>query len=215
MSYYGRKVKEKITFRLFLFQYDILVYEVIMSSFPKVLVGMVLSLSLFSGVVSCTSCSKTKVTDPPKPLPTVSVVVPPLPTTQLVESHKASVTIPITFQDQRADGPDSPNYRLFANSSNKELISLDAEVYASSYEEYVLEAIRFLKERNAVVQTATSVSLNGQQVTMLESSTQGVVAYFWITTKNGYGYTFTCGGLETSSTVKGMCANLATTFHVE
>jgi hypothetical protein len=198
----------------FFFSPDIFLFEAIMSFLSKSLT-VLFSVSLLASMVSCSSCSKTNTVDPPKPVPTDTVVVPPVPTTQLVESHKASVTIPVVFQDQHVDDKASPNYRLFANKDAKELVSLDAEVFSSSYEEYVLEGIRFLKDRGAFVQSAVPVIINDQQMTLVESSTQGVVAYFWVTTKEGYGYTFTCGGLETSTTVKSMCSELAKTFQIK
>jgi len=183
-----------------------------MSSLSKILI-----VSLLFCTASCTSCSKKNVTDPPKPLPTSTetVIVPPVPTTQLVESYHASVTVPLLFQDQHKDTTNDPNYRLFANMNANELLSLDAEAFSSSYEEYVLEAIRFIKETGGTIQSANSVTLNGQKMTLIESSREGIVAYFWVTTKDGYGYTFTCGGEETSSTIEDTCAMLSTTFQIK
>jgi hypothetical protein len=177
---------------------------------PKVLL---LFLCILAGVVSCTSCRSDNVT-PPKPVPTV--VVPPIPTNQSVESKKSSVIVPIEFQDQHPDIQPNSDYRLYANMSGKELISLDSQVYTSSYEEFVLEGIRSVRDQGGVVQSSEKVNINGQDMAVVESSKDGVIAWFWMTTKNGIGYTFTCGGPESSGqSLRDLCFGIANTFSIK
>lgn len=173
----------------------------------------VISFGVLGSLTACTSCSKTNTVDPPKPVPAPSATVAPLPTTQVISVHNATVTVPIAFEDQNFDN--IPDYHLLANKTNKEMIELNAENFNSSYEEYVLEAIRALKNRNVIVHSAEPTMVNNQKFTLVESTSENVVAYFWITAKDGYGYTFTCGGLETSTTLKDMCVGLVNSLQIQ
>lgn len=184
---------------------------------PKVYKGAILAFIILGGVASCTSCRHDNVV-PPAPVPTVvpTVVVPPLPSVQVVESKKASVVLPIVFQDQHPDTPPNSDYRLFANMTGKELVSLDSQTYNHSYEEFVLEAIRFVKDQGGIVQSSTKTTVGGQDAVVIESSREGIVAWFWLTTKDGVGYTFTCGGQESAGPpLHDLCFGLANTISIK
>lgn len=181
---------------------------------PKVLKGAFLAFLILAGVASCTSCRHDVVQ--PVPIPTVvpTVEIPPLPAVQIVESQKASVTLPLSFQNQQTDN--TSNYRLYANMTSKELLSLDSKEYLHSYEEFVLESIRSIKEQSAIVQSSQKTTINGQDLTIVESSKEAVTAWVWLTVKNGIGYTFTCGGLESSNqSLHDLCFGIANTILIK
>jgi hypothetical protein len=179
----------------------------------KMLFGTLMAAGLVS-VVSCSSCSKENTVSPPKPVPTVSVtpVPPPAPTTQEITDSKFTLTIPVGFKNQ---GSDDPEYFLFADENNKQLLSIMHQKYSSTYEEYVLEGIRSLKEHNAIVHSAIKTTLGNQEFIVVESTKDGVIAWLWFTTKDNIGYTITCGGLESSTTVHDVCFNLAKSFEIK
>ena len=183
---------------------------------PKVYKGAILAFLILGGVASCTSCRNDNVV-PPAPVPTVvPTVVPPLPSVQTVESKKASVVLPIVFQDQHPDTTPNSNYRLYANMAGKELVSLDSQPYTHSYEEFVLEAIRFVKDQGAVVQSSEKTFIDNRDMVVIESSREGIVAWFWVFTNDGVGYTFTCGGPETSGKpLHDLCFGLAQTITIK
>jgi hypothetical protein len=180
---------------------------------PKVYTGAILALFTAVCIISCTSCRD----DKPVPTPVVpTVIVPPLPAVQTVSAGKISVVIPVSFQDQHPDSVSESNYVLYADKTAGLLISLQSKTYPLSYDELVLEAIRANKDDDAAVQSANAITINGQDMTVVESLKENVVAWFFLTLKDGVSYNFSCGGAESETQlIHDFCFNAANSLKIQ
>jgi len=97
------------------------------------------------------------------------------------------------------ESPD-PSVKLFAlNNTGNNILSLEKLLTSSSYDKFVLERIRFLRDMEADILVTKSVQLNSHPFVMIESYQNNLRVWTWVTTKNNVGFIITCGGLDLES----------------
>jgi hypothetical protein len=167
-------------------------------------------LLLSCGLISCNSCSKndTHTTVPP----TASVVVPPPATTQLVKGDSFQFVIPADWS-QQSNPLDTNIKAMYSNNEKEALLMLASQPFLQSQDEFVLLAIRDLRDNGVDIGTSNPVVINGQSYVFMDTEKDNITAYMWLTVKDGIGYQFTCGSRSTE--LKELCTTFANTLEVK
>lgn len=172
------------------------------------------------GLVSCSSCAK-KTPDPTTPdgapPPSASVTVTPVPptpvpTTVTVKLDNAEFTLPDGGWTQVQNPP--AHSTAYLNMGKKNIVILVSEDYPGTYEQYVLMALRGIKDAGATINSAKQVDVNGNKFVLVESSKNGITAWMWVTWKSNHGYGFSCGGPTSDASQKDLCSNVAGTLKI-
>lgn len=167
-------------------------------------------LLLSCGLVSCNSCSKNNTVT--VPTATASVVVPPAPTSQLVKGDSFSLTLPADW-NQRSNPMETNIKAMYTNDEKEALLMLAAQPFPSSQDEFVLLAIRDLRDNGVNVGLSKPFVINGQDFVVVETEKDNVNAYMWLTVKDGFGYQLTCGAR--TQDLKELCTSLASTLELK
>lgn len=166
-------------------------------------------LLLSCALVSCKSCSKDGGVTP---LPTSSVVVPPIATTQTVVDDHFKLVVPADW-DKRENPLETNIKAMYSNNEKQSLVMVSYQPFLSSTDELVLVAVRELKDNGVSILSAENVILNGESVVLLSTEQGGVIAYMWLVAKNGYSYQLSCGSQSTN--LKDMCTTIANTLQLK
>lgn len=165
-------------------------------------------LLLSCGLVSCNSCSKNNTGT----APTASVVVPPAPTSQVVASDNFKFVLPADWTQK--DNPMETNIKaMYINNEKEALVMLAKQPFLGSQDEFVLLAIRDLRDNGVVVGTSNPVTINGQDFITIETVRDNVNAYMWLSVKDGYSYQFSCGARLTD--LQELCTSFASTLELK
>lgn len=173
-----------------------------------------------AGLVSCSSCSHptpTPSNPDGAPTPSASVTVTPVPpipvpTTVTVKLDNAEFTLPDGGWTQVQNPP--AHSTAYLNMAKKNIVILVSEDYPGTYEQYVLMALRGIKDAGAQVASAKQVDVNGNKFVLVESSKNGVTAWMWVTWASNHGYGFSCGGPTSDATQKDLCSSIAGTLKI-
>jgi len=165
----------------------------------KTLIATVL---LAIGMASCSACGNTPPASSPDATPTAaptpSVPVPPLPvpTNILVKRANWELTLPGTQWDidttsQCDSGVCSVAYQ---SKDNLSLVMFISEIYSGTYDQYVIETIRGIKDAGATIASAKAADLSGNAATVIAASKDAIRVWTWVTVIGGHGYNLSCGG---------------------
>jgi hypothetical protein len=167
-------------------------------------------LLLSCALVSCNSCSKndTHVVVPP----TASVVVPPAPTTQVVKGDSFQFVLPADWT-QQSNPLDTNIKAMYSNNEKQALLMLASQPFLLSQDEFVLLAIRDLRDNGVDIGTSSPVVINGQTYVLIDTKKDSISAYMWLTVKDGFGYQFTCG--SRSVDLKDICTGFANSLELK
>jgi hypothetical protein len=174
--------------------------------------------SFLLGLISCSSCVKKNDTVI-NPIPTLDASVgPDLPDVHVDKRvHVAGDTWEFYLPSQAwglefIDGsPDTVYY----NPQDKNLVVFVKEPVDISSQEYVLFAIRALKESGLSLLESSLVQINGVTYNLLEAGQGSVRLFQWISVKNKVGYSISCGGPTTSFDQATICSGIANTLVVK
>jgi len=160
----------------------------------KNLIAIISFLSL--GIISCSACAKQEQTPVEVPVPVPTVVVPPVPPVTTVKITNANLEATLPNDGWKVlEVPEDAPIRAFINPKLKNLVLLSKQADASStYEQFVLGALRGLKDSGAVVASAKQVELNGHKFIVIDAAKNNVQVFMWVTLESGFGYGFSCGG---------------------
>lgn len=182
--------------------------------------------------MSCTSCTKKDQVDPVTPAPTCSDNLCPMPAPSASSSTDKPKDNSVKFQnddwqfsvpsDEWAKVPvNEEGVQLVLRNPNKNnLIVFIKEKFEGSTEQYVLLAIRGLKEAGGTFVSAKNNEVNGNKFVLVESSKQSPNTRIWmsITTKSGNGYALTCGGPvpeNQDDAQKTLCSQIISTLKIK
>lgn len=181
---------------------------------------LLLILPLLIGLVSCSSCSKKETSPAPCDAgtcstTTVTIPAPPPPSEQVLHEEDWSLSLPQGWE--KLNPPTAaPEIKVFyGNESQKTLVIFMKEPFAGSNNEYVLSALRGLKDNKGVLNTLRQVDLNGNKFVLLDSTYNSVRMWIWIVVRNGFGYSLSCGGPADMSNQEEICTNIANTLKVK
>lgn len=162
------------------------------------------------GIVSCSSCAKQDVVvaDAAPPVPTVVPTPnPPVATTVDAAYQNLSVVLPGTdWKPLEAEGP----MMAYISNANKLIVLLEKEETTNTLQQYLLMAIRGIKDSGGTFISLQQVVLNGHNFALLESSKNDVQVFMWVTLKQGAGYSLTCGGPNAAIP----CSSIANTIKI-
>lgn len=178
----------------------------------KKLFGIVL---LIAGLTACSQKDHSQTTPPPA----VTVIEhSPLPAS---EEPKApfvgstwSLVVPDGFTKEESKNPSIEG--MFINRDKKALITVVKEEWAGSSQDYAFLGTLALKHNGIATTDPVQLTLNGQIVTLIEGSAdpEEIHAWVWMTVKDGYGYTLSCGGDGDPGQFRGLCTGLFTSFKI-
>ena len=163
-------------------------------------------------VALCTlSCVQDKVQTNPPPVTSVSVEVKSPSAPLLVFVEDMEYVLPST--DWESVTSNKPEVKSMAsNKKEQNLVVMVKEKYAGEYDEYVLSNIRSLKDQGAFVVGATQSDLNGLKWVFVDSTKNDVRLLQWITVRNGFGYSLSCGGKGDPELQLQVCQQIANTL---
>lgn len=176
----------------------------------------VLAAILALGLVSCSSC--TKPNDVPITTPTATVSVPtptatPVDTNVTLSKDNFKITVP---NANWVALPPTPDQIVgYLNKDKQNLVVLVKEPFSGSYENYILEAIRSVKNDGGTVVSTKQVSISNQNFVLVEATQDMVSIWMWVTVVNEFGYSFSCGGPQSVSDEKDLCSSIADTLQIK
>lgn len=170
------------------------------------------------GLVSCSSCAKKNtvpvvdVPDSPSANPSVpDPPVPPPPATLTATNGNLEVTLP--GADWKVLEVSNEMYRAFINENVKSLVLLARESSTSTYPQYILNAIRSVKDAGGTVVSSKQVTVNGHNFVLVESNKDNIQVFMWVTLEQNVGYSISCGG-PAEAKPQDLCAAIANTVKI-
>lgn len=113
-----------------------------------------------------------------------------------------------------------PDTKVVVRNLNSEsVIVLIKEQTANTYPGYIISTIQSFSDRDAEILSMEQVTVNGTKsikVHMVNKDKEAV--WSWITFKDGFGYTFSCGGevsLAGRNARSDYCQSIADTLHIK
>jgi hypothetical protein len=176
----------------------------------------IFAIALLSvGTISCSSCAKKN----PDPVVVTVDASPPdagapdvAPKPDLtIKGDKWEFTVPSEGWKPMENSP--PHSNGYLNADKKNLILVINEPFTGSFDEYALGSIRAMRLSGVQIVSAKSVEVNGTKFVLVESSKDGIRVWAWVTTKDGRGFGFTCGGPEDVNQ-HDLCFGVANTFKI-
>jgi hypothetical protein len=139
---------------------------------------------------------------PPEPLPD-----------QVFSGAAWELTVPHGWKSLDVSQAENPQVdAVFVNAEKLNLIVVMSEDFTGTMDEYVLSAIRGLKDSGGTFNSATQVELNGLKFILLESEKNNTTIWVWVTVHNECGFTLSCGGPSVENLHKDICTIVASSF---
>lgn len=193
---------------------------------------------LACSLVSCTGCAEKEVVAPPcvgdscvKPTTFVDAGTTAADTaTKSVVDAGSTDSEPLYNQVYSGDGwelvapPDwkktSANQEidpeiLLVNAEKRNVILVLAEETPLKINDYAANAVKELKSTGAKLNSNKQIKLNGYAFVALDTSREDMRMFFWITVRNGVGYTLSCGGQGNESWQQDICYSIAAAFRIQ
>ncbi len=182
------------------------------------------------GLASCTGCTK-KDTTPvctgancalpsapdAAPAPTDAGVTPVPPATsgsQTLSGVGWSLVVPEGYDTVVDESEEKQPEVLIANEEEHSVILLIKEPFARSTSEYALAALRGITEAGGVLIANKQADLNNNKYVLLDSSKDGIRVWAWLTVKNGFGYSLSCGGPANEDHHEALCTEVADSLNL-
>lgn len=183
-------------------------------NFKKILLTMTAVLATV-GVVSCSSCASKP---PPEPTPVPVEVVdaaPPAPTTVKVTGPNWELTLPGPGWDSNQScAPDGTCTTVLVNEARKNVVLFVGKPYNGTSDQYVLTAIRAIKDAGANVASTKQIQLNGHNFVLIEANrSDNVKVWLWFTILSNHGYELSCGGVDDGHQLE-LCSGVASTLKI-
>jgi len=110
----------------------------------------------------------------------------------------------------------SPDIKVAMKNDDLEmLVFLVKEPTNATYAEYVLGTIRAIRSQHVNITSASQVVVNGNKFVLVTVKGGSQSLYAWITTKDGFGYAFTCGGTTNVDAGAAPCEAIASTLQIK
>lgn len=181
----------------------------------------ILALS-FAGLVSC-SCSKTTSNQkPPASSGSVSVVQssPPTPLPNQVKGKGWTFEVNPNFSQEDLKEMSLENSTvevLFVDGPNQRLLTIATEEFPGTTDDFVNLNVAQIVRHGINVNSASHTKLADQGAGLIDSSSDVLHIWVWLTVKNGVGFTFACGGVELTqaSEIFATCEEMARSFEIK
>jgi len=101
-----------------------------------------------------------------------------------------------------------PNPKIKAALVNPEkhnMVLFIKEEFVGTNSQYVLASMQSLKSAGAQFKSVKQVSLNGVNFTLVEALKENMRVWFWFNAKDGFGYGFSCGGVDVEAWHHDLC----------
>ncbi len=159
------------------------------------------------GIISCTSCNTSK-SDPP---------IIHIEGSSKVTVAKDNWSFVLPSKDWEAQQQDAGLVAdvLLINSQLHNIIIFLKEKFSGSLEEYSLLSIRGLAQAGGTFVKATELEINGNQFLKIESVKGSARGLIYLSVKNGFGYGFSCGGLDLEGSQERICSEVSSTLQIK
>jgi hypothetical protein len=183
-------------------------------------------LPVLLALISSIGCTKSVAVAPPADASVVVVAPPPAPPpvpppvvadSLVIKGDGWEFTLPESgWETESPEG--SPN-QTASNEAKKNMIMLTSMTSNLNSQGIALMLIRGFKESGAKILSTTEVVQNATTYTLVVSQApkgadDAIQAWTWITTKNGKGYAFTCGGIKSAADQAATCATVFKTLKI-
>ena len=174
-------------------------------------------LILVIGLISCSSCAKkNEVTGPSCtgsscPLPPHSAD--PTSSGKLFHGETWEIIIPNGWEEESTPDNDTKVYAF--NNAKHSIIMLVQESFIGSYADYMTWAIKSITQLEATLISVEQVEINGTTFALIESQKGQAKLFMWLTVKNGFGYSLTCGGLVSDESNRDICFTTASSMKLK
>lgn len=178
---------------------------------------------LIIGLVSCSSSKTEEVVLPcdasscstvpnsnPSPSNTAEV---PAPTEQVFADENWSLSVPLSF-DKLPSPISDPEVKVCVGKDKKILVIFLKEAFNGTSAEYVLSALRGIKDGGSKVNAAHQVDLNGNKFVVIDFMHDSIRTLMWTTAKNGFGYALYCG-VQDNINQEDLCTKIANSLTIQ
>lgn len=108
-------------------------------------------------------------------------------------------------------GPDA----FYQNLKDKSLLIFLKEDFTGSTQDYTLLAIRGLKEANLKLLSSSQLLIDNKLFNYLELVNGNIKLFQILYSKNKFGYSLSCGGLDSENTFKEKCLSIFNTVRIK
>ena len=184
----------------------------------KYLLGFVVLFLFFSMFISCTSCSgvnnSNHVVDAglvdagvmPSASTTSEPLV-PLPDQEVVKGDTWEISIP-SGSDKTIDLQKDIVLSVTSQDLVSFILLLTKESYKNDYDSYLIYAIRSIRATGAEIEDTLPVLNKDQKYTLFKARKDEVSIFNWVTVKNGFAYTLSCGGSSEDEFLEETCTEM-------
>jgi hypothetical protein len=103
---------------------------------------------------------------------------------------------------------------IYLNTTSKVVVILTKESFEGSLEEYLIYNLRGIRATSSVVYGTETLLTNNISYKQIEAGKSAVRIFTWITTKDKFGYTLSCGIKEDSS-MKSLCLTILSSLTIK
>lgn len=171
-------------------------------------------ISLFTvlTLTACSSCIEPTPTPTPTPVLDASLIDTSIKDT-VITGSSWEVILPIGWEERKTT---VANVDFIAvQTTTKMLFMVTKESYINSLDQFTIESFRYLRGEGAQLEQTSSKNINDVKYIMAESVKDNIRMFVWLTVKNGFGYTISCGGPEGNSENMTACQNIILNFRLQ
>ena len=171
---------------------------------------------LFFLVLFSLSCSGGKETNQPPILPRHDDI-PAITNPNLIHADNWSFTLSGSSGWKKNLNPNEEVKAYYSNTNRECFILMVKRVTGLSLIEYVeiSDILRTFGADRAIIE---DIKINQMQALLITAELEGSHFYTWVIVKNGFGYSFSCGGARSEALVKkefNFCSTMAETVEIE
>lgn len=126
-----------------------------------------------------------------------------------------SLTVPQEWEEMSVEGEELQPELVVGNEDENNLILLVKDPFPGSTPEYVLAAVKGVKEDGVKITASKQAELNGKKFTSFEIIRGGAKIWFWVIVKDGFGYSLSCGGPASEDHHEAICLDVANSFKIQ
>jgi hypothetical protein len=181
------------------------------------------SLFLVMFISSCSSCeNKVSPTDVDAGVlvdagasADAGVVIPPTPLEVKETVVKDNWELVLPFGSNKTFNPEKDIALTVMISDPSEIVLvLSKEDFSESYDEYLIHSLRGIRASGSEIISIKELNSNNQKFMEIESKKGSITVLNWITVKNNFGYTLSCGGSAEDAMVEDVCLEVFSSFQI-
>lgn len=137
----------------------------------------------------------------------------PKPQDQKLSGTGWSMTVPVGWASETLSAEEAAHVEfVMSNKEKHAVILLVREAFPGTSDAFALTYLREIRDGNINVTSTKQVLLNGEKFVLVTANNNNNTIWTWLAVKNGFGYTFSCGGGSNEPWHAADCIAIASTI---